>query len=47
MEKFSQRMTAIKDVRDGKAREDSQRRLNNNDVVIKHGQGHLVDSEGL
>ena len=42
-ENFSQRMTAIKEVRDGKAKEESKE-IN---VVIKHSQGYLAVSEGL
>ena len=44
-EKFSQRMTAIKEVRDGKAKEESKEIKIN--VVIKHSQGYLAVSEGL
>ena len=44
-ENFSQRMTAIKEVRDGKAKVESKE--TNNNVVIKHSQGYLAVSEGL
>lgn len=44
-ENFSQRMPAIKEVRDGKAKEESKEIKIN--VVIKHSQGYLPVSEGL
>ena len=44
-ENFSQRMPAIKEVRDGKAKEESKEIKIN--VVIKHSQGYLAVSEGL
>ena len=39
---FSQRMSLIREVRNAETKENSLRRLNNNTVVIKHGQGPLV-----
>ena len=46
MESFSQRISLIREVRNVEAKENSQRRLNDN-VVTKHSQGHLVPSQGL
>ena len=47
MESFSQRISLIREVRNADTKENSQRTLNNSDVVIKHSQGHLVPSQGL
>ena len=44
---FSQRINLIREVRNAEAKENSLRRLNNNNVVIKHSQGHLVVSQRL
>ena len=45
--KLSQRINLIREVRNAEAKENSLRRLNNNNVVIKHSQGHLVVSQRL
>ena len=37
----------IREVRNAETKENSQRRQNNNDVVMKHSQGPLVLSQGL
>ena len=42
MENFSQKISLIREVRNAETKENSLRRLNNNTVVIKHGQGPLV-----
>ena len=47
VENFSQRISLIRKVRNAKTKENSQRGLNNNNVVIKHSQGLLVLSQGL
>ena len=47
VESFSQRISLIREVRNADTKENSQRTLNNSDVVIKHSQGHLVPSQGL
>ena len=47
LENFSQRISLIREVRNAETKENSQRRLNNNDVVTKHSQGPLVLSQGL
>ena len=48
VENFSQRISLIREMRNAEIKENSQRRLNNNNnVVIKHGQGPLVLSQGL
>ena len=47
MENFSPRISFIKEVRNAETKENSQRRPNNNNVVIKHSQGPLVPSQGL
>ena len=47
VENFSQRISLIREVRNAKTKEKSLRRLNNNNVVIKHSQGPLVLSQGL
>ena len=44
---FSQRMSLIREVRNAETKENSLRRLNNNNVVIKHSQGPLVFPQGL
>ena len=44
---FSQRISLTREVRNDETKKNSQRRLNNNDVVIKHSQGPLVLSQGL
>ena len=41
------RMSLIKEMRKAETKENSQRRPNNNNVVIKHSQGPLVPSQGL
>ena len=46
-ESFSQRISLIREVRNAKTKENSLRRLNNNNVVIKHSQGPLFLSQGL
>ena len=46
-ENFSQKISLIREVRNAETKENSQRRLNNNNAVIKHGQGPLVLSQGL
>ena len=46
VENFRQRISLIREVRNAEAKENSQRRLNNN-AVIKHSQGPLVLSQGL
>ena len=46
LENLSQRIYLIREVRNAEAKEKSQRRLNNNNV-IKHSQGPLVLSQGL
>ena len=40
---FTQRISLIRKVRNVETKENSQRRLNNNNAVIKHSQGPLVD----
>ena len=47
VENFSQRISLIREVRNAETKENSQRRPNNNNVVIKHSQGPLVLSQGL
>ena len=44
---FSQRISLIRKVRHADTEENSQRKLNNNNVVLKHSQGPLVSSQGL
>ena len=44
---FSQKVSLIRKVRNAETKENSQRRLNTNNAVIKHGQGPLVLSQGL
>ena len=38
VENFSQRISLIREVRQAETKENSKRRLNNNNVVIKHSQ---------
>ena len=47
MENFSQRVSLIRTMRNTETKENSHRRLNNNNVVIKHSQGPFVLSQGL
>ena len=47
LENFNQRISLIREVRNAETKENSVRRLNNNTIVIKHGQGPLVLSQGL
>ena len=47
VENMSQRINLIREVRHAETKEKSQRRLNNNNIVIKHNQGPLVLSQGL
>ena len=47
VENFSQRVSLIREVRNAETKENSLRRINNNNVVIKHSQGPLVLSQGL
>ena len=41
------RMSLIKEMRKAETKANSQRRSNNNNVVIKHSQGPLGPSQGL
>ena len=45
VESFSQTVSLIREVKNAEAKENSQRRLNNNSAVTKHGQGPLVLSQ--
>ena len=47
VENFSQRISLITEMRKAETKENRQRKLNNNNVVIKHSQGLLVLSQGL
>ena len=47
VESFSQRVSLIREVRNAETKENSQRRPNNNQVVIEHSQGHLILSQEL
>ena len=47
VENFSQRISLIREIRNAETKENSQKRLNNNNVVIKHSRGPLVLSQGL
>ena len=47
VENFSQRINLIREVRNAETKENSLRRINSNNVVIKHSQGPLVLSQGL
>ena len=42
VENFSQRISLIREVRYAETKENGQRKLNNNNVIIKHSQGPLV-----
>ena len=44
---LSQRIPLIRKVRNAETKENSQRRLNNNNVVTKQSRGPLVLSQGL
>ena len=46
VEHFNQRISLIRELRNAETEENSLRRLNNNNVVIKHDQGPLVLSQG-
>lgn len=47
VEDFSQRIILIRKVRNVGTKENSQRRLKNNNLVIKHSQGLSALSQGL
>ena len=47
VEKINQRRSLIREVRNAEAKENSQRRLNSKNAVIKHSQGPLVLSPEL
>ena len=47
VENFSQKISLIRKMRNAETKENSQKRLNNNNVVIKHSQGPSVVSQGL
>ena len=47
VENFSQIISFIREVRKAESKGNCQRRLNNNNVVIKHSQGPLILSQGL
>ena len=47
VENFGQRISLIREMRNANTKENSQRRPNNNTVVIKHRQGPLLPSQGL
>ena len=47
LESFSQRISLMREIRNAEAKENSQRRLNSNNVVTKHSQGSLVLPQGL
>ena len=47
VENFSQRINLIREMKNAEAKENSLRRLNNNNIVIKHSQGPLVVSQRL
>jgi len=47
VENSSQRTSLIREIRNAETKENSLRRLNNSNVVIKHSQGPLVLSQGL
>ena len=47
VESFSQRISLIREVRNAETEENSQRRLNHNNVVIEHSRGPLVLSQEL
>ena len=47
VEHFSQRINLIREMRNAETKENSQRRPNNNNVVIKHSKGYLAPSQRL
>ena len=47
VENCNQRISLIREVRNTDTKENSQRRLNNSNVVIEHNQGPLVLAQGL
>ena len=47
LQNFRQRISIVREVRNVETKENSQRRPNNNNVVIKHSQGPLALSQGL
>ena len=47
VENFSQRISLIRKVKNVETKENSQRKMNDNDVVIKHSQRPLVPSRRL
>ena len=47
VENFSQKISLIREVGNAETKENSQRKLNNNNIVPKHSQGPLVLSQGL
>ena len=47
VDNFSQRVSLIRELRNAETKENSQRKPNTNNVVIKHRQGDLVPSQGL
>ena len=48
MENFSQRISLIREMRNSaREKENSQKKPNNNHVVIKHSQGPLLFTQGL
>ena len=47
VENFNQIIILIREVRSAETKEDSLRRLSNNNAVITHHQGPLVLSQGL
>ena len=47
VENFSKKIRLIREVRNVETKENSARRLSNNNMVMKHSQGPLVLSPGL
>ena len=47
VENFSQKISSIREVRNAGTKENNQRNLNNNNVLLKHSPGPLVLSQGL
>ena len=47
VENFSQKISLIREVRNAETKKNSQRRLSNNNVVIRNRLGPLVLSQGL
>ena len=47
VENFNQKVSLIREVKNAETKENSLRRLNNNNVIIKHSQGPLALSQGL